>query len=121
MAKILIVEDQKTMRELIKMTLEAEGHQVTMAGDGVEAMEVVRGATFDLVISDVNMPNMGGISFVSKLKRLDDYKFTPVLMLTTETSQYKKDKARSSGASGWLTKPFTPPRLITAVNKLTRS
>lgn len=92
MAKILIVEDQKTMRELIKMTLEAEGHQVTMAGDGVEAMEVVRGATFDLVISDVNMPNMGGISFVSKLKRLDDYKFTPVLMLTTETSQYKKIK-----------------------------
>ena len=91
---------------------------MTLAEDGVEAMTIAREQTFDLVISDINMPNMNGISFVSKLKLLAEYKFVPVLMLTTETSNYKKDKAKAFGASGWLTKPFDPDRLNNAVTKL---
>jgi two-component system chemotaxis response regulator CheY len=118
MPSVLAVDDQKVMREMVRITLEQQGHQVTTAEDGVEAMQLVRQQTFDLVITDINMPNMNGISFVSKLKKLDSYQFTPVLMLTTETSGYKKEKARNFGASGWLTKPFEPERLVRAVSKL---
>lgn len=103
---------------MVRIVLESSGHSVTLAEDGVEAMSIARSQTFDMVISDVNMPNMNGISFVSKLKLLKEYKFTPVLMLTTETSSYKKDKAKAFGASGWLTKPFDPDRLNNAVVKL---
>lgn len=118
MANILAVDDQKSMREMVRIVLESGGHQVTIAEDGVEALAIARAQSFDLVISDINMPNMNGISLVSKLKLLPAFKFTPILMLTTETSSYKKDKAKALGASGWLTKPFDPPRLINAVTKL---
>lgn len=118
MANILAVDDQKSMREMVRIVLESGGHQVTIAEDGVEALAIARAQSFDLVISDINMPNMNGISLVSKLKLLPAFKFTPILMLTTETSSYKKDKAKALGASGWLTKPFDPPRLTNAVTKL---
>ncbi len=118
MAKILAVDDQLVMRQMVKVVLEQAGHQVVTADDGVEALKALRADNFDMIISDVNMPNMGGISLVPKIRRLDEYQYTPILMLTTESSQYRKDKARQSGASGWLTKPFEPPRLINAVNKL---
>lgn len=118
MANILAVDDQKSMREMVRIVLQSSGHTVTLAEDGVEALSIARNETFDLVISDINMPNMNGISFVSKLKLREEYKFVPVLMLTTETSSYKKDKAKAFGASGWLTKPFDPDRLNNAVTKL---
>lgn len=118
MANILAVDDQKSMREMVRIVLQSSGHNVTLAEDGVEALSIAREQTFDLVISDINMPNMNGISFVSKLKLRPEYKFVPVLMLTTETSAYKKDKAKAFGASGWLTKPFDPDRLNNAVTKL---
>lgn len=118
MATILAVDDQLVMRQMVSVVLDKEGHKVVTAEDGVDAMEKVRKHQFDLIISDVNMPNMGGISLISKVRRIEEYKFTPILMLTTESSGYKKDKARQSGASGWLTKPFDPPRLVNAVNKL---
>lgn len=118
MASILAVDGQKSMREMVRIVLESSGHSVTLAEDGVEAMSIARTENFDMVITDINMPNMNGISFVSKLKLLEQYKFTPVLMLTTETSSYKKDKAKAFGASGWLTKPFDPDRLNNAVGKL---
>ncbi|NTS77979.1 response regulator [Catenovulum sp. SM1970] len=120
MANILAIDDQLVMRQMVSVVLEKAGHQVTTAEDGVKALEKIRGnpCAFDLVISDVNMPNMSGISLVAKIRRLQEYKFIPILMLTTESSQYRKDKAKASGASGWLTKPFDPPRLTNAVNKL---
>lgn len=121
MANILAVDDQRSIRELVKFVLEAEGHSVTLAEDGVPAMEVARGGTFDLIISDVNMPGMSGINMVAKIRRLDQYQDTPILMLTTETSDYKKQKAKTTGANGWLTKPFDPPRLSGAVAKLLNS
>ncbi|AWB68198.1 response regulator [Saccharobesus litoralis] len=118
MAKILAVDDQLVMRQMVSVVLEKAGHTVTTAEDGVQGLAAARKEHFDLIISDVNMPNMGGISFVGKIKRMEAYQYVPILMLTTESSQYRKDKARQSGASGWLTKPFDPPRLENAVNRL---
>ncbi len=118
MTTILAVDDAATMRALVKGILEHEGHNVMTAGDGAEALALVRQEHFDLAIVDVNMPNMNGISFVSKVRRIPEYKNTPILMLTTETSEYKKQKARSLGANGWLTKPFDPPKLVNAINTI---
>jgi two-component system chemotaxis response regulator CheY len=118
MATILSVDDSKAIREMVSAVLVGEGHDVITAEDGVEAMTIARQQTFDLVLSDINMPNMNGISLVSKLRRLDGYEHTPILMLTTENSDYKKNKSRASGATGWIQKPFTPDRLLKAVNKL---
>lgn len=118
MARVLSVDDSKVMRDLISSVLTEQGHEVVTAEDGMQAMEVARGQNFDLVLCDINMPGMSGISLVSKLRRLEHLKFTPIIMVTTETSDYKKEKSKGSGASGWLAKPFTPDRLINAVNKL---
>lgn len=116
MARLLAVDDQKVMRELIFGVLSEEGHEVILAEDGVEALEIAREQTVDMVLTDINMPNMNGISLVSKLRRLDSYKDIPMIMLTTESSDFKKDKAKRMGANGWLQKPFDPKRLIKAVN-----
>ena len=118
MANILAVDDQTSIRQLVKYILELDGHTISLAESGQEALDLAREQTFDLVISDVNMPGMTGINMVSKMRRMDLYQGTPILMLTTETSDYKKSKARNSGASGWLSKPFDPPRLSKAVSKL---
>lgn len=118
MARILAVDDAKTMRDLVKGILENAGHEVLVADDGDTAMQLARKEAVDLVVSDVNMPRMSGISLVTKLRRLPDYENTPILMLTTEGDGYKKTKAKSVGASGWLQKPFDPPRLLKAVEKM---
>jgi len=116
MAKLLAVDDQKVMRELILGVLSQEGHEVILAEDGVDALEIARGQVVDMVLTDINMPNMNGISLVSKLRRLEGYQEVPIIMLTTESSDFKKDKAKRMGADGWLQKPFDPKRLIKAVN-----
>jgi len=121
MAKILTIDDSKAIRDLMVHILTSAGHEVTTAEDGVKALAIVRecGFVFDLALVDVNMPNMGGLSLVSKLRRIPEYQYTPMIMVTTETSEYKKNKAKTSGATGWLTKPFTAERLLAAVNKVT--
>lgn len=118
MAKILTVDDSKVIRDLVEAVLIENGHDVTVAKDGVEGLEATRKERFDMVLSDINMPNMTGISMVSKIRRLPGYEYTPIIMLTTESSDFKKDKAKRMGASGWLQKPFDPERLMKAVNKL---
>ncbi|MDH5301126.1 MAG: response regulator [Gammaproteobacteria bacterium] len=118
MAKILSVDDSKTIRDLVSAILTAQGHEVVTAEDGMQAMDIARAQKFDLILSDINMPVMSGISLVSKLRRLEGYEFIPIVMLTTEGADYKKNKAKQSGATGWLQKPFTPERLLGAVNKL---
>ncbi len=118
MAKILAVDDQKVMRELVRGVLEGDGHEVLLAEDGMQAMQFARDNAVDLVLSDINMPNMNGISLVSKLRRLDHYAETPIIMLTTESADFKKDKAKRMGANGWLQKPFDPKRLQKAVNTM---
>ena len=118
MAKILAVDDQLTIRELITAILTPHGHVVHTAEDGVKGLKLAHDNQYDLVISDVNMPNMNGISFIGKLRELPNHKYAPILMLTTEQGEDIKASARNSGASGWLTKPFDSHRLGGAVKKL---
>lgn len=118
MAKILTADDAKSIRDLIAAVLVENGHEVVTANDGVEGLAACRNEQFDLILSDINMPNMTGISMVSKIRRLSGYEHTPIIMLTTENSDFMKSKAKNMGASGWLQKPFDPERLMKAVNKL---
>lgn len=118
MARILAVDDSKAIRTMVKLVLEGQGHKVAVAEDGVEAMKFARSKTADLVISDLNMPNMGGMSLANNLRRLDNYKSVPILIMTTESADYKKNKAKSSGANGWIQKPVDQERLIKAVNRV---
>jgi len=118
MAKILTVDDSKAIIGLVKSVLIENGHEVVTASDGVEGLAATRAEQFDMILSDINMPNMTGISMVSKIRRLPGYEYTPIIMLTTESSDFKKDKAKKMGATGWLQKPFDPERLMKAVNKL---
>jgi len=119
MARILSVDDSKSIRDLITHILTQQNHEVITASDGLEAMKIAREIdAVDIALIDVNMPNMNGVSLVSKLRRLDDYKYIPIIMVTTETDEYRKQKAKTVGATGWLTKPFTEERLLNVVDKV---
>jgi len=118
MAKVLVVDDSLTIREMVRAILVDMGHEVVQAKDGIEALEIARETPVDLVLSDINMPNMNGISLVSKLRRLDHYQDIPILMLTTETASYKKTKSKNMGANGWVQKPLQSENLVNAVNAM---
>ena len=107
----------RSMRELVKSVLEKRGHSVTIKEDGMDALRFAQGNSVDLVISDINMPIMNGITLVGELRKLPEYARTPILMLTTEDGEAKKNEARNAGANGWIQKPFNPERLATAVDK----
>jgi two-component system, chemotaxis family, chemotaxis protein CheY len=115
---ILAVDDAKTMRSMVKTIIEAEGHSVISAEDGEDALVKLESNTVDMAVVDFHMPNMNGTTLIRKLRRMPEYKTIPILMLTTESSEFRKNKARELGASGWLTKPFDPSSLANAVNTL---
>ena len=115
MASILAVDDSLAIRSLMQVVLEGDGHTVFTKENGREALEFARGHSVDLVITDLNMPEMGGMSLVAHLRRLDTYKNTPILVITTETADYKKQKAKGVGATGWIAKPVDKDRLLNAV------
>lgn len=118
MAKILAVDDSASMRQMVSFTLKGAGHDVTEAVDGKEALGIAEGDTFDLVLSDVNMPNMNGIELVTELRKLDAYKFIPILMLTTESAGDKKNEGKQAGATGWIVKPFNPDQLLSTIQRV---
>ncbi len=120
MAKtILIVDDSSSLRTVVKMALTRAGYDVIEAGDGQQGLaQLDKAAKVNLIVSDVNMPNMDGIAFVTALKKDARHKFTPVIMLTTEGQDSKKEQGRAAGARAWITKPFSPPQLLDAVSKL---
>ena len=118
MATILTADDTSTMRQMISFTLSSVGYEVMQACDGQEALVIAQGKKFDLVIADVNMPNMDGITLVKSLRGLAEYKFTPILMLTTESQDTKRQEGKSAGATGWIVKPFNPEQLINIVRKV---
>ena len=118
MTKILAVDDSASMRQMVAFTLKSAGFDVTDASDGVEALQIAKGQSFDVVITDVNMPNMDGITLCRELRALPSFKFTPILMLTTESSAEKKQAGRGAGATGWIVKPFNPDQLLATVNKV---
>jgi len=118
MAKtIMIVDDAPSVRQVVGMALRGAGYEVVEASNGKDAGEKLDGRKFDLVICDLNMPVLDGIGFLQIIKAKPNYKFTPVIMLTTETGADKKNEARSAGAKAWLTKPFQPSTMLDAVAK----
>lgn len=119
MAKtILIVDDSASMRQLVKLSLTGAGHQVIEACDGRDALSKLTGQKINLIISDVNMPNLDGIGLVKAVKQKAEYRFTPIMMLTTESEQSKKAEGQAAGAKAWIVKPFQPQQLLAAVEKL---
>jgi two-component system chemotaxis response regulator CheY len=119
MAKtILIVDDSASIRQVVSLTLKSAGYEVVDAVDGKDALTKLDGRKINLVISDVNMPNMDGISFVKEMKTKPAYKFTPVIMLTTEGSEAMKRDGQAAGAKAWVVKPFQPAQMLDAVSKL---
>ena len=119
MAKtILIVDDSSSLRQVVSITLKGAGYDVIEGCDGRDALTKLNGQKIHLIISDVNMPNMDGITFVAEAKKLPAYKFTPVIMLTTEAGEAKKQAGQSAGAKAWVVKPFQPAQMLNAVSKL---
>lgn len=119
MAKtIMIVDDSASIRQVVSIALKGAGYDVIEAVDGKDALNKLTGQKINLIITDVNMPNMDGITFVTEAKKLAAYKFTPMMMLTTEAADDKKQAGKAAGAKAWLTKPFQAPTLLDAVSKL---
>ena len=120
MAKtILIVDDSSSLRTVVKLALQRAGYEVHEAGDGKEGLaQLDQLAKVHLIVSDVNMPNMDGITFVKEIKKHPNYKFTPVMMLTTESQAAKKAEGQAAGAKAWVVKPFQPPQMLDAVSRL---
>ena len=118
MANILAVDDSASMRQMVSFTLKAAGHTVTDAADGKQALDIAKTRSFDLVLTDVNMPVMDGLTLTRELRALPAFRFTPVLVLTTEAGMDKKQEGRAAGATGWLVKPFNPDQLLATIKKV---
>ncbi len=122
---VFIVDDSRTVRASVEYTLKKAGYQVESASDGSEGMEVLKklgqkGQKPDMIITDINMPKVNGIEFLKKVKDEKDFKFIPVLVLTTESEPGMKEQGKKAGAAGWLVKPFEPEQLVNVVKKFVR-
>ncbi len=118
MSVVLAVDDSASMRQMVTFTLKTAGYEVIEAVDGVDALAKAKDKQVDIVVSDVNMPNMDGIQLIAELRALPQYKFTPMLMLTTESGGDKKTEGKAAGATGWIIKPFNPEQLVKTVKKV---
>ncbi len=118
MGKILVVDDCNTTRRLLAKTLSGIDLDVTTVSDGAQALSLAKEEKFDLVVTDVNMPDMGGMELTAELRSLEGYEATPILMLTSDSSQSEKQKGRDAGATGWLVKPFNPTNLRETITTL---
>lgn len=115
---VMTVDDSKTMRDIVAFTLRGAGYRVSEAEDGVKALAALRGMSVDLVITDLNMPNMDGVKLIRALRADPRHRSVPILMLTTESDAAKKAEGRSAGATGWLVKPFSPEKLVELVARV---
>jgi len=118
MASVLAVDDSASMRQMVAFTLKGAGYTVVEAVDGVDALNKAKMQKFDCVVTDVNMPNMDGITLIKELRALPNYKFIPMLMLTTESGMDKKQQGKAAGATGWIVKPFNPEQLLKTIKKV---
>ena len=118
MAKILSVDDSNSVRQMVAFALKSAGHEVEQAEDGVEAYTQAVADQFDLILSDVNMPHMNGIELTKKLRETEQYKFTPIILLTTESGSDMKMQGKEAGATGWIVKPFNPEKLLSTIQKV---
>jgi two-component system, chemotaxis family, chemotaxis protein CheY len=120
MASILAVDDSYSMRQAVSLTLEGGGHEVVTAEDGLAALQVAGQRRFDLVLTDLMMPRMDGISLVAELRKRPEFQHTPLLMLTTQSDDACKRAGKAAGASGWIVKPFGPDQLLDVVEQMLR-
>lgn len=118
MARIMAVDDSPSIRKMVSLTLRSAGHDVLVAEDGDEAYELAKTESVELVITDLYMPNVNGIELVAKLRQLDNYRYIPLLFLTTESSGDMKKKGKEAGATGWIVKPFVPEGLLATIDKV---
>lgn len=119
MPSILAVDDSPSMRQMVEFTLRGAGYDVVMAEDGVDALNVAKETgSVDLVLTDINMPNKNGIELLKDLRQLPNYKFTPMLVLTTESSTEMKMQGKDAGATGWIVKPFNPDKLLAMIGRV---
>ncbi len=116
--RILTVDDSKTMRDMVSFTLKGAGFEVVEAEDGAKALDLLTRTAVDAIITDINMPNMDGVTLVQRLRAQQRFKATPILILTTEGGADKKAQGRSAGATGWIVKPFAPEKLLQVLNKV---
>ena len=119
MAKtVLTVDDSASIRQMVSFTLKSAGYEVVEAVDGMDGLEKAKGKSFNLVLTDQNMPRMDGLSLIKSLRGMPGYRTVPILMLTTESSDTMKSQGRAAGATGWLVKPFDPQKLIEVIKKV---
>ena len=120
MTRILAVDDSPSMRDMVRIALTGAGFEVTQATDGEEALRLAREGSFDLILSDVNMPRMDGVELIRALRAESAYRHTPILMLTTDGSADRKREGKEAGATGWIVKPFDPAQLIATMLRVLR-
>lgn len=118
--KILIVDDSESIREVVSFTLENECFEVLVANDGTDALKFLDGREIDMIITDLHMPEMDGITLIKHVREMEAYQRIPILFLTTESQTAKKMEAKEAGATGWIIKPFVPAKLIAALQKVLR-
>ncbi len=116
---ILSVDDSATMRAMLEETLSEAGFDVLLAKDGVDGLEVLERETPQLIITDINMPRLDGFGFIEQVRRSSNNRAVPIIVLSTEFDETKKETARNAGATGWIVKPFDPEKLVGAINRLT--
>ncbi|MBF0284734.1 MAG: response regulator [Magnetococcales bacterium] len=116
--KIMTVDDSSSVRQMVGLTLKDAGYDVVEGVDGADALAKLKASPVDMVITDLNMPNMDGIELIRGLRALPTFKFTPIIMLTTESQASRKEEGKNAGATGWIVKPFKPDQLIAVVKKV---
>lgn len=115
---ILTVDDSRTMRDMLRLALVGAGFRVIEAIDGLDGLQVLEGEKPDVIITDINMPNLDGFGFIEAVRSDTDARATPILVLTTESDPEKKARARQAGATGWIVKPFNPEKLVQAIRRV---
>jgi two-component system, chemotaxis family, chemotaxis protein CheY len=116
--RILTVDDSRTMRDMLRITLTSAGMTVSQAEDGIHGLEVLGENVPDVIITDINMPRLDGFGFIEEVRKMSNYDGTPILVLTTEASPEQKARARASGATGWIVKPFDPEKLVASIHRV---
>lgn len=116
--KILSADDSASVRQMVALTLEGAGYQVVGASDGKEALALLKASPVDMIITDLNMPNLNGIELIKQVRALPGFKFLPIVLLTTESEETKKKEGQAAGATGWIVKPFNQAQLLAVVKKL---
>lgn len=120
MKRIMTIDDSASLRQMVSLTLESAGYDVIEASDGRDALAKLAGRDFHLFLTDLNMPGLDGIELTKRLRSMAEYKFTPIILLTTESQQEKKMQGKAAGATGWIVKPFQPNDLLATVKRVLR-